>query len=404
MTNRALQELAALNDAAASTVDQAARQRATEEARAAETEASTPLQVRRSDDQEAGFALPEALATGVAAGWLLGPAGGIALGIAQGILGKNAEQNALDAFAAEQDVISGASDIIGDELSRMEATARNADDLNQVSNMMTQKDAAFKFLTSASPRLQAMGQDMMTKLQDEMINYSDRQETQRVAREELEAQLIRELGQEQYDRFESMKVRFDNESRQYEDVLGATNIAMAALEGGTPAQLHAASVLINKALDPTGVVRTEEAQALGTLGSIFEKADVYIERLATGKSLLPQQRRDFQVLLKQIQDGAAEIQLAREARYLTELSDADVPQKYWDNFTLVESVPASKPQPIDDDSVASAVRTPVIDAAEATVEGASSALDAAQSFQERARQSFRRFQEKFLKQPGRPTN
>ena len=51
---------------------------------------------------EASFALPEALATAVGVGWLLGPVGGLAMGIAQGILGKKEKQNALDAFAAHK--------------------------------------------------------------------------------------------------------------------------------------------------------------------------------------------------------------------------------------------------------------------------------------------------------------
>lgn len=372
--NRAAQDLAALTEATQSPINAAAQNRAAADAQSIISGAEV---VPDKDDKKARFALPEALATGVAAGWILGPVGGIALGVAQGILGKNAKQNVLDRFAAEGEVISGVSDTIGDELDRMELTARNADDLNQVSNMKTQKGAAIDFMSSASPRLQEQGAQMLTALQGEMTNYSDRQETQRIADEQLDAQLRRELDQEQYDRFTGMKVRFDNESRQYEDVLGATNVAMAALNEGSPAQLHAATVLINKALDPTGVVRPEEAAALGQLGSIFQKADVIVERLATGKTLLPEQRRQFQALLTQIQDGSAEIQLAREARFLTELQDAEVPTKYWDNFTMVDSVPAADPEIIADrGAIEQGIRTPIVDAIEAAVNAGSAVPDA----------------------------
>lgn len=365
--NKAAQDLANLNQASQGVRDQASR----EAAAATERGSTAGMQVV---DGEAEFALPEALATGVAAGWLLGPIGGIALGITQGILGKNAKQNALDQFAEEQDVISGVSDTIGDELTRMEQTARNADDLDQVSTMRTQKDAAIQFMTSASPRLQEQGAKMLDALSAEMTDYSDRQETQRIADEELDAQLRRELDDQQYDRFNSIKVRFDRDSGEYEATVGAVNTAMAALNEGTPAQLHAASVLVNKALDPTGVVRPEEAEAFGKLAGLRDRLAVQIEKLANGKTLLPQQARELQGLLGTIKGQAEEIQLAREARYLTELDDAGVPQKYWDNFTLVESVPAVAPATIPEtgedapaaERAADAITGPVTDALENT--------------------------------------
>lgn len=366
--NRAAQDLAALTDATRGSIDREAQQRAAEDTRRGTAAASQPVE----RDEEASFSLPEALATGVAAGWILGPVGGIALGVAQGILGKNAKQNALDQFAAEQDVISGVSDTIGSELDSMEASASNDDDLDQVSNMKTAKAAAIELMTSASPRLQEQGAQMLAKLQGDMTAYAERQETQRIAENQMDAQLRRELDQEQYDRFNGLKVRFDNESAQYEEVLGATNVAIEALNEGTPAQLWAAGILVNKALDPTGVVRTEEAEAVGKLGSLWTKAAVILEKAKDGTTILPQERRDLQGLLTQIQDGASQIQLARESRYLTELEDADVPQKYWDNFTLVDSVPAAQPVDIPDqgedapllEQASDAVTVPVTNAIE----------------------------------------
>ena len=43
---------------------------------------------------EASFALPEALATAAGISWLINPAFGVLMGVAQGILGKKEEQRA----------------------------------------------------------------------------------------------------------------------------------------------------------------------------------------------------------------------------------------------------------------------------------------------------------------------
>lgn len=393
MSNRAAEELAALTQAT-----QGATARAEASAKAASeagTQAGAPRRYDRDGDGKASFAFPEALATAVGAGWLLGPIGGIALGIAQGILGQRERQGLLDEFAAEQDAIGGVQEVLAGQFDTLEANATNPNDLEQLGALRQQQDAAFKLMLSGSPVLQQQGMEMLTAVQSEVNQYTDLQETQRIEREALDAQLKRDLDQEHYNRYTKLEDDFTRESQSYEDITGATNIALEALADGTPASLWAASVLVNKALDPTSVVRQEEAQAVGALGSLWDRAGVILERAKNGQSILPEQRRELQALLGTIQNGAKQIQVAREARYLTQLEDSEIPRRYWDNFQLVDSVPAAEARPItgqgaldelgeDAQAILDAERLSVTDGFEAIDNGFTRAMEALDNMGDKA--------------------
>jgi hypothetical protein len=89
-------------------------------------EARTQFIARGGD--EADFALPEAVATAVGVGWLLGPVGGLLMGVAQGILTKKERQNYLDNYAADMGVLSETNDIFNNELDRLAMSVTNPND------------------------------------------------------------------------------------------------------------------------------------------------------------------------------------------------------------------------------------------------------------------------------------
>ena len=342
MANLAAQNLAALTQATQGAQEQAERQAAAD--RDAGMQGASLGRSREAE--EANFAGPEALATAVAAGFILGPAGGLLMGLAQGFLGKKERQNILDMQAKENEALTDSRAILTSQFDDLRAGATNPEDLRQLDTLQTQQDAAFRLLFSGSPQLQEQGMGLLQDVQGRLNDFANTQETQRIDAEVRDAELRRVLDQEQYDRFNGIKVRFDDDSQGYEDVMGATNVAMDALANGSPADLWAAGILVNRALDPTSVVRPEEAAAVGKLGSLWTQAEVMLEKARSGITILPEERRNLQSLLGTIQAGAQQIQLAREARYFTELEDAGVPPKYWDNFRLVDSVPAADPRPI----------------------------------------------------------
>lgn len=300
-----------------------------------------------SSGEQAEFAMPEALATAVGAGWLLGPVGGLLLGAAQGILGKKEEQRAIDAMAAETEVIRKTDDVFNGELQRLALTATSPEDMDQLSALQTQKDAALQMMASPFPESQERGSAMLSDFTQRLNEYAVRQETQRIEADAFDKQLARELDNTQVARYKESIGRFNNESAAYLDVMNATDVALQALANGTPADLWAAGILVNKALDPSSVVREEEAAAVGRLGSLWDKANVYLEKARSGETILPKQRRELSDLLYKIRETGTKFQLAREARYSDEINDIDLPAKYHDNFRLAKTVPAAAPGDIE---------------------------------------------------------
>lgn len=339
MVNKAEAELQALLSASSGAVDAGA-------ALARLEETARPADVSIPAGEEADFAMPEALATAVGAGFLLGPIGGLALGVAQGLLGKREKQTVLDQLAAERGVMAQTDDIFSDELDRLAMVTDNPLDLDQLDSLRTSKDAAMRMITSASPGLQQQGADMLAKFNDGLQAYTERQETQQIAAQVEDARVRRELEGDQYSRYNSSVGNFRAESETYLSVMEATDTALNALGKGTPSDLWAAGILVNKALDPTGIVRQEEAEAVGALGDLWTKASVILEKARSGETILPEQRRELSGLLTTIRDTTTRHQLARESRYSDEVIDIGLPKKYHDNFRLVQTVPAANPPEI----------------------------------------------------------
>lgn len=222
--------------------------------------------------------------------------------------------------------------------------------------MQSQKDAALRMMMSGSPTLQEEGAKALAAFQTSLNDYAVRQETQRIEAETLDAQLRRELDNQQYNRYTALQDDFTNESQNFVDVMQATDTALNALANGSPADLWAASILVNKSLDPTGIVRQEEAEAVGAMGSLWDKANVILEKARSGETILPEQRRELSDLLNTIRGTVTKHQLAREANYSDQVEDAELPLKYHNNFRLVETTPAADPRPITGTTPAEDVR------------------------------------------------
>ena len=328
--------------------------------------------VPQSDEEgNALFGTPEAVATALFGSLILGPVGGVLLGGAQGWLKKNSDQAILDQLADERNVLTKAGDVYTERLGVLKAGATNDNDLEQVADMEGRVTAAKEFMLSADDKMQAHGVAMLASVDQDMSEYTIRQETQLIAAEAEEARQRVELDDRQFSRFTGMQSDFTNESAGYLAVSQSVNTALAALQSGTPADLHAAVVLVNKALDPESVVRAEEARAFGNMGSRFEKTANLILNEFTGATLTANQRRELGGLLMSIKDESTRFQLSREGRFSDQVIDADLPNKYHDNFRLVENVPSSITLDIQADALdktratAAAVTGAIADAPEA---------------------------------------
>ena len=217
---------------------------------------------------EASFGVPEALATAAAASFVLGP-GGILLGIAQGLLVKKEKQNALDQYAAAQDAYSSANQVIFDDLDQRELLhPQNADQYNDI---RTRLDMADQYARSGDPVLLEKAMGMQEQIASDYSAIQTTDEAQFIARQVREGQIARELTRDQQATHKGLLSAYDAQSSEFKTVMQKSNSGRAMLARGNPADLVAALIQINKALDPISVVRPEEAKAFGNVGTAWSR-------------------------------------------------------------------------------------------------------------------------------------
>lgn len=374
--NRAAEELQRLTQAAQEPLEAARQVESLRDTRGAS--GLTRAALERSGG-EAGFALPEALVTAVGGSFLLGPVGGILLGVGQGILGKEAKQNALDQFAAQSEVFDNTSDAISMQLDRYAAQAQTPEDLAVIDALQTQAGTAIEMMRT--PGLQEKGGALLEDFYDKLNSYAATNEEQRIADEQYRAELERTIGKEQLALYDGMISRFENQSADYETIIGSTNTALAALDGGSPAQISGAATLVAKALDPRGVVRPEDEAKWSTMGNLRDRFLAIVEQTVGDGGTTVTQRNEMKTIIEDIRREANKIQLSREARFLNEAIDKNLPDRLLDNFTLVDKLDQNANRPLPEEQstgerAADAVTVPVTDAIESSANWLDRAIEA----------------------------
>lgn len=321
----------------------------------------------RDDDGIANFGTPEAVATAVGASFLLGPVGGILLGVAQGILGKDMRQNALDEFNAEQDALTDAAGVFKQNLDNLRVTATNDEDLEQLSGYQAKADAGLRMMQSGIPKLEEQGAQLYGEAFTEVTAYTERQEVQQIAAATKEAQRRTDLDNEQFSRHSGLLNDYDAQSANYETIVQGSANAKQMIERGNPVDIVAALIQVNKALDPTSVVRPEEAKALGNVGTLLDRGITMLNEAAgTGQALSITQREELMTLVTGIEDTARGFQMQRDIRFQERAVDAELPTKYINDFRRVDDLPAFKPGGLQQrDKQSDVVTEPVTDVIEA---------------------------------------
>ena len=290
----------------------------------------------RPADDEANFAAPEALATAVGAGFILGPAGGLLLGLTQGILGKRAEQNALDQYNREAGIISKANDIFNDEIDRQVASATNPDDIAQLTAMQSQKDAALQMMTSANPTIQQKGTELFADFSTRMNDFATLQEEQSIERDTLR----RELGQELYDRHLTLNDKFRADSANFEAQQATANNIIESINRGDGASVTAALATLPLLVNPDAGATTEAEVEIwskvgGTVDSLLGKVQ---KELGSG-GLTDDTRREILGVATQYKRNSISFQQAREAYYGEQMQIEGLPQQLAGQYNLSGRLP-----------------------------------------------------------------
>lgn len=374
MANKAQTELQGLLDMQAQSETRAANMRKLQ---------GTGSEFAADTDGEADFATPEALALGVGAAWLLGPAG-LLVGAAAGIMGKREEQRALDAFAAETQILNESNQVINNEFDMAElAAGDNLEERMQVSAYRAMFDKGSKM--QMTPYSKDAGAALIGEAITGLTQIQITNEEQRIDAETREAQRTRDLDKDQASAHRSLLSAYDAQSANYEETVKQSQAARQAIISGDPISLNAALIMVNKALDPTSVVRPEEAKALGNVGTLIDQASTKIgEWIETGAPISETQQKELYGLIDTIENTARSFQIKRDMRFQERAIDQRLPERYVNDFRRVTDLPAFVPEPfkaqekqIDTGAARDTVTNPVTNAMEAVapVDGSASVTE-----------------------------
>lgn len=330
-TSNALRELEGL-------LDLEARGKA-EAAQSARILEEDQREARRDPQKKARFATPEALATAVGAGWLLGPAGGILMGVAQGILGKREQQKILDESAQVQESLNASRQVISDELERARLTAGPGDQ-EALATLQAQLDMAAQY--SLNPYMQEASAQLTQNVGDELLKIQIKNEEQDIAAAAEEARLQRELDARQYSDFTGLRKDYDSQSQGFENGRLAANKARDALSRGNPVDLVAATRLAIRTVEPTGPLTDADVAAYGRIGNVRDRLESLAEEwVGSGASLSDPMRRDFLVMINSFERENAALQMTRDLRFQELAGIAELPERETSYFNRVRELPVN---------------------------------------------------------------
>lgn len=337
MSNRALQELEGLlklqGDAGGS---MAQAQNVVEEQQDFERRAIR-VSASDADAPEASFAWPEALVTAIGAGWLLGPAGGLLTGLAQGILGKEAEQNALDEYWADNDVLGITGAVYERKFNELEQTA-DPRDLDQLGALRTQYETGLRMMTG-SPELRPLGQKMFAGAVgglNELLVKSEAQAIDEAATMDARTRSA----------FNDLKQNFRVDSALFLPQVQLADMVIELVNEGTGASLTAAIASMPTLINPEAGATSDAEVAIwaGVDGVIGELLGKVKQELGQGK-LLDSTRKDIIDVAKQYRSKAIGAQKAKEAKYGDFLVIEKIPKDRWAYFTMMDMVPSREMGP-----------------------------------------------------------
>lgn len=293
------------------------------------------VQPETDDEGKAKFGTAEAFATFVVGSVLFGPVGGVILGGAQGIMKRQAEQSILDQMANEQNAITEAVSVFDLQLDEFKAAASSDEDLAKIGVMEAKKTAALEMMRV--PSLQEGGLTAFASFENDMIAYSNTQDTQRIAKDANDARLLVELGDKQFNRYTDMQKDYTSTSAAYVETMRFGDLTLRALEGGTPAQIYAARIGFNKTIDANSAVLGEERDALEATGSFEEQSFQAFLKAWNGSESSSKQRRELADATLMTMAAAQRQQSIRETGYTDRLAQDNFPPKYYDDFLKSQS-------------------------------------------------------------------
>jgi hypothetical protein len=310
--------------------------------------------VPKADEEgQAEFDIAEGVALAAVSSFILGPLG-ILVGGAHMFAKRKADQGVLDKIDAQNTLIKASDDVYGDQFASLKASATESADIEKLGMIKALHTMARGKLLSTDPTSKAQGAQLMSGVDSALLNEFTRREDQEIARKAHTEQMAFELDDRQFSRNQTLLADFDKRSAGYLEVNGMVINLMGALQEGSPSDMIAAVNMAQRTVDPGGVVRPGDEKLWQSMGSFLETAQAFLQGQVTGDTFTAKQRRQMGDTFLRMGEENTRSQLQTEAEFSDRVLDADLPEKYHNNYRLVRNTPAAEKPDIPDDFIESA--------------------------------------------------
>lgn len=282
------------------------------------------------EDGKADFLHPDMLKTAVGAGWLLGPVGGVLMGVAQGILGQRERQNAIDEYARETGVLKETGEIFNDQIDRLAVDA-DPETLDRLDAIRTMYQMGQEY--SSTLGLEEDGMAHMAEAAGQLQQLTIDQQKQTIQDRQLMDANTRSV-------LNDLKGDFRTDSAGFEERhTRAMNIIEAVRRGDGAAVTSALAsmpLLIN---DQAGATSDAEVKIWqGVRGQIDKITGLVDKELGAG-GLTDKTRKQLIGVAEQYMRSNIASQTAREAWYGKRLVEEKIPEQRWGYFNRTGSLP-----------------------------------------------------------------
>ncbi len=278
----------------------------------ANTEQARGQHVRTREGEEASFDTPSALATGIGASFILGPAGGIILGIAQGLAGREAQQNVLDEAAAQGNAYSDAIDVTRRQIMSQYSQDLSDEDRAILDDQMNRLNTAEDMIFSGSQQIRNDGAALYGTVGQDHTRWRETQETQQIAADAIE----RQLGKDTLNNFRTDLSAYDASTENYAAIVGRARSIYDNMAQGDVVSAMSALSQMPLAINPDAGAMTDGEFALwqGVGGWVDGWIGKLEKELAGGSGIEDDTRKEFMAEAEDLIRQADGFQVMRDAR------------------------------------------------------------------------------------------
>jgi hypothetical protein len=202
-------------------------------------------------------------------------------------------------------------------------------------------DVARELMASPYEEHREQGAKLMEQAITGVREYDKLQETQRIADETAEKAAIAAMGKETWERHKFLVKEYDDATASHRDIRKQAQTARTLLSESEAMSDMTAVKLVERMVN-SGTVLLSEAQTYREAGGFVDKVESFKKAMRDG-TFTDTMRVQLRGIIAQVEQDTHADQLGYRSSYLERAEDAQIEERYWDNYEVAPLPPVDVP-------------------------------------------------------------